>query len=154
MRWLAPQEIGAVAWLDPDVAPAAAAALRLDSWVDFPSGTTEGEGRVTLVAGLGDGRSAVVVDRTPFHPLDHGWPDQPGDTGTLGAGDPADSECLTVHDSLTGALDDDGRLLVHSAIDVRRGDPSRTWVVAHVVDAAGAPQVGDRVHLTVDADTP
>jgi alanyl-tRNA synthetase len=120
---------------------------------------------VTLVAPARDGRASVVVDRTPFHPLDHGWPDQPGDTGTLSigavgattlAGSPGTAtsgagRLATVHGSLTGALDDDGRLLVHDDIDVRRGDPSRTWVVVHVLDRADAPAVGERVHLTVDS---
>lgn len=142
VRWLAPTELGSVAWLGPDVAPVAAAGLRLDTWVDFPSGATEGEGTVSLVRDLPGGRVAVVVDRTPFHPLDHGWPDQPGDVGLL-----ADRPVL---DSLTGALDDDGRLLVGSDIDVRRGDPGRTWVVAHVLDASDAPDAGTRVALVVD----
>ncbi len=169
IRWLASDEIGSVAWLAPDVAPAAAAALRLDTWVGFPAGATEGDGLVTLVTPLPgvafgedetpdpDRRVAVVVDRTPFHPLDHGWPDQPGDTGTISLAPDGDASrgsarrLATVHDCLTGALDDDGRLQVHSDIDVRRGDPSRTWVVVHVLDAADAPAVGDRVHLAVDA---
>ena len=144
VRWLGPRETGDVAWLDADVAPAAAAASRLDTWVDFPSGAVEGSGGVTVVAPLADGRVAVVVDRTPFHPLDHGWPDQPGDTGLL--------EGRPVLDSLTGALDDDGRLLVDGEIEVRRGDPGRTWVVVHVLAAADAPAVGDIVALTVDGD--
>jgi alanyl-tRNA synthetase len=169
IRWLAGDEIGSVAWLAADVAPATAASLRLDTWVDFPAGATEGDGLVTLVVPLPrvafgehetagpDGRVAVVVDRTPFHPLDHGWPDQPGDTGTLslvphGATSGGSARrTVTVRDCLTGALDDDGRLQVHADIDVRRGDPSRTWVVVHVLDAADAPAIGDRVHLAVDA---
>lgn len=143
VRWLAPDELGAVAWLAPDVAPAAAAAARLDTWVDFPSGATEGAGRVLRADPLPDGRVGVVVDRTPFHPLDHGWPDQPGDVGTL--------DGAAVLDCLTGAVDDLGALTVDAAIDVRRGDPSRTWVVVHVVAAADAPSPGDVVALRVDA---
>ncbi len=142
IRWLGPRETGDVDWLDADVAPAAAAASRLDTWVDFPSGAIEGSGVVTLVAPLGDDRAAVVVDRTPFHPLDHGWPDQAGDTGLL--------DGRQVLDSLTGALDDDGGLLVDGGIDVRRGDPGRTWTVVHVLAAGDAPAIGDVVALTVD----
>jgi alanyl-tRNA synthetase len=142
LRWLAPDELDSVGWLRPDVAPAHAAAGRLDTWVDFPSGALSGVGRVTLLAALPDGRQGVVVDRTPFHPLDHGWPDQPGDIGALGA--------TAVVDCLTGAIDDEGRLLVGDAIDARRGDPSRTWVVVHVV-IEGSPAVGADVALEVDA---
>ncbi len=141
VRWLAPDELGSVAWLGPDLAPVEAARLRLDTWVDFPAGALAGTGVVTRVSPLPDGRTGIVVGRTPFHPLDHGWPDQPGDTGRLG-----DAEVI---DSLTGALDDDGTLLVDEAIDVRRGDASRTWVVVHVV-AGAVPAVGQAVPLAVD----
>jgi alanyl-tRNA synthetase len=142
VRWLAPAEVDDVAWLGPDVAPARAAAARLSTWVDFPAGAVVGEGTVLRAEALDDGRVGVVVDRTPFHPLDHGWPDQPGDVGQLDA--------ARVHDCLTGTVDDEGRLQVGGAVDVRRGDPSRTWVVVHVVDADHAPEPGARVGLRVD----
>lgn len=146
VRWLGPRELGDVAWLDPDIAPARAGASRLDSWVDFPAGEVDGEAVVVRVDPLPDGRSAVVVDRTPFHPLDHSWPDQPGDTGTLGG--------LRVIDSVTGAVDDGGVLRLGDDVGVRRGDPSRTWVVVHIVEADGAtlPSAGDVVTLAVDRD--
>ncbi|MCA0329930.1 MAG: NUDIX domain-containing protein [Actinobacteria bacterium] len=144
VRWLAPGSLADVAWLEPDVAPVAAAADRLGTWVSFPAGEVSGEGRVLRADPLGDGRWAVVVDRTPFHPLDHSWPDQPGDTGSLAG--------LAVVDSLTGAVDDEGSLLLGDAVGVRRGDPSRTWVVVHVVDSPERPDlVGDVVGLEVDA---
>jgi len=144
IRWLGPRELAEVGWLDADLAPATAAARRLDTWVDFPAGGVEGAGVVTVVAPMADGRVAVVVDRTPFHPLDHGWPDQAGDTGLLAG--------ARVLDSLTGALDDEGRLLVGGDIDARRGDPGRTWVVVHVLASADAPAGGDTVALAVDVD--
>jgi alanyl-tRNA synthetase len=95
---------------------------------------------------LGDGRVAVVVDRTPFHPLDHGWPDQPGDVGMLAG--------RLVVDCLTGTVDDDGVLAIGAEVPVRRGDATRTWVVVHVLDeGAAAPEVGETVALEVDAAT-
>ena len=142
VRWLSPRELGAVAWLPADAEPAAAAVRRLDTWVDFPSGAVGGSGVVVRVDPLGEGRAAIVVDRTPFHPLDHGWPDQAGDVGTLAG--------LDVLDCLTGAVDDAGALRVHTGIDVRRGDPSRTWVVVHVVEEGDLPSRGDHVELVVD----
>jgi alanyl-tRNA synthetase len=142
IRWLAPDEPGAVAWLPADVAPAAAALRRLDTWVDFPARGVSGRGTVTLVSPLDDGTWGVVVDRTPFHPLDHGWPDQPGDVGRLAG--------LDVVGCLTGAVADDGRLAVGGAIDVRRGDPSRSWTVVHVVGEGNLPDVGEVVELEVE----
>jgi alanyl-tRNA synthetase len=142
VRWLSSREIGDVAWLSPDVEPARAAVRRLDTWVAFPSGAVTGVGRVHAVTALDDGRLGVIVDRTPFHPLDHGWPDQPGDVGTLGG--------LAVVDSLTGTIDDRGTVSVHSDVGVRRGDPSRTWIVVHVVEGGDLPGIGDQVDLDVD----
>lgn len=143
LRWLGPRELGDVAWLAPDVAPAAAAAARIDSWIDFPAGAVEGSGVVVRADVLDDGRVAVVVDRTPFHPLDHSWPDQPGDSGLLAG--------AMVVDSVMGAIDDEGGLLLGEAVGVRRGDPSRTWVVVHLL-AAGSdvPGAGETVALAVD----
>ena len=141
VRWLTPRELDEVAWLPADVAPARAALDRLDTWVDFPAGAVSGEGIVRRVEAMSDGRFAVVVDRTPFHPLDHGWPDQAGDLGTL--------DGAPVLDCVTGAIDDQGRLYVGGAIDVRRGDPTRTWVVVHVL-ASAAVEVGGVAALEVD----
>jgi alanyl-tRNA synthetase len=144
--WLAPDEVSAVPWLDADAAPASAAALRLDTWVDFPAGSLVGSGRIVRYDRLDDGRSALVVDRTPFHPLDHSWPDQPGDTGWVVDEDVAVTDCVT------GAIDASGRLLLGDDIDVRRGDPSRTWVVVHLIDfwSEYLDQPGHEVHLGVD----
>lgn len=114
----------------------------------FPSGEVSGRGRVQAVLVLpdaGDGpRWGVVVDVTPFHPLDHTWPDQPADTGTLGG--------LPVVDALTAAAGADGELLMGEQIPVRRGDPSLSWHVLHVVapGAALPPEPGDEVDLEVD----
>ncbi len=144
VRWLGPRELGEVSWLAPDVAPAAASASRIDSWVDFPAGEVEGEGIVVRAEVQDDGRLAVVVDRTPFHPLDHSWPDQPGDTGLLAG--------AAVVDSVMGAIDDEGGLLLGEAVGVRRGDPSRTWVVVHLLaPGSSLPAAGEPVALAVDA---
>ncbi|MEZ5119947.1 MAG: hypothetical protein R2686_08610 [Candidatus Nanopelagicales bacterium] len=109
--------------------------------VDFPAGVVSGTGTVMRVGPVGTA-IGVVTDRTPFHPVDPFWPDQPADAGTLNG--------APVVDCLVGAIDDDGTLTVGTSIEARRGDPSHTWVVVHVVEPVDAPQVGQLVDLEVD----
>lgn len=109
--------------------------------VDFPAGVVQGSGTVVRVIDLGDA-VGVITDRTPFHPVDPTWPDQPADEGTL------DGVALT--DCLVGAIAADGRISVGEDISARRGDPDHAWVVVHVV-SGDAPQPGAVVDLHVDA---
>ncbi len=109
--------------------------------VDFPAGVVTGTGRVQQVVDVA-GRPAVITDRTPFHPVDPTWPDQPADLGTL--------DGLAVTDCLVGAVAADGQVAVGTGVAARRGDPAFTWVVVHVVEGA-APAVGADVELRVDA---
>jgi alanyl-tRNA synthetase len=109
--------------------------------VTFPAGATSGTGTVLDVRPVPDG-FAVVVDRTPFHPLDHAWPDQPADTGTL--------DGRPVLDCRTGAHGPDGTLALGADIAARRGEAGWTWVVAHIVEQP--PDVGAQVQLEVEPD--
>jgi alanyl-tRNA synthetase len=123
--------------------------------VTFPGGAVSGRGAVQRVVPLADtggapggeareGLVGIVVDVTPFHPLDHTWPDQPADTGRLAG--------FAVRDVLTAAVGPDGGLLVGADVPARRGDPDWTWHVLHVTDLAGSlpPEPGDEVDLEVD----
>ncbi|WP_377270433.1 metal-dependent hydrolase [Peterkaempfera sp. SMS 1(5)a] len=123
--------------------------------VSFPAGSVEGRSPVVAVHDLGDGRYGIATEATPFHPLDHTWPDQPADTGSLTV---AGTE-LPVVDCLTGAVGPgaDG-IVVGADIPVRRGDEDWAWLVLHVVeslpglDPAGADLLGSEAELRVDAD--
>lgn len=118
--------------------------------VSFPAGAVTGESTVLAVHSLADGRFGVVTAATPFHPLDHTWPDQPADTGTLTL---AGVE-LPVVDCLTAAVGpESAELLVGADIPVRRGDEEWSWLVLHVLAQAPADDVvGLPVTLNVDAD--
>lgn len=112
--------------------------------VDFPAGAVEGTGVVQHVLELPEARVGVVTDRTPFHPVDPSWPDQPADSGTLNG--------IPLEDCLVGTLDAAGNFTVDTEIAARRGDPGFDWVVVHVLAAGSAVAVGDSVDLRVDQD--
>ncbi|GAA3926070.1 hypothetical protein [Microbacterium soli] len=113
--------------------------------VSFPDGSLRGEGEV-LIADRD--ASVLIVDATPFHPVDHTWPDQPGDAGAILAGD----ERLEVTEAVMAAVSDDGALAVGTDIPVKRGAEGWTWLVGHRI-GGGIPEgisAGDAVALEVD----
>lgn len=116
--------------------------------VTFADGSVTGEGVVTRVASSPEG-TIVVVDATPFHPVDHTWPDQPGDSGVLVAGDAQ----VAVAEAVMAAVSDDGDFAVGADIPVKRGAEGWTWLVGHRVDGdvPSALVEGGAVRLEVDA---
>ena len=118
--------------------------------VSFASGATTGQSVVHHVRSHPDG-AIVVADATPFHPVDHTWPDQPGDAGTIASG----PESVDVGEAVMVAESDDGAVFVGAEIPVKRGVEGWTWQVGHRLAAPIAPgwlQPGVAVSLRVDAD--
>ena len=85
-----------------------------------------------------------MLDRTAFHAVDAGWPDQPADRGTLDVGGVAHP----VLDAVVGASDG-GDIVVGRDIPVRTGAEGWSFVVVHVVAADAAVAVGDEATVTV-----
>jgi len=114
--------------------------------VTFPDGSLTGEGDVLIVDRE---RAVVVVDATPFHPVDHTWPDQPGDSGTITVSDVV----LDVSEAVMAAVSDEGELAVGTDIPVKRGAEGWTWLVGHRVDGGIPASVvaGASARLEVDA---
>lgn len=115
--------------------------------VTFPTGTVTGDGVIARVEQTPEG-TIVVVDETPFHPVDHTWPDQPGDVGVLTAG----GGSLRVTEALMAAVSDEGEFAVGSAIPVKRGAEGWTWLVGHRLDGDAPAWLtqGAGVSLAVD----
>jgi len=108
--------------------------------VTFPYGHVSGRSRIVGAVPVGE-RHGLVVTETPFHPLDHTWPDQPADRGTIGG--------LPVLDCVTGARSAGGEVFLGADIPVRRGADGWEWLVVHVT---GSPlAAGTEVALEVDA---
>ncbi len=123
--------------------------------VTFPTGATEGASAVRELVPLGvpelpAGGLGLIVDTTPFHPVDHTWPDQPGDSGTV----LVDGVIYPVVDAVTGAIGPDGRFAIGEDIPVKRGDEAWSWQVVHVLESVPEPEalLGANAQLRVDAE--
>ena len=116
--------------------------------VTFPTGTVTGDGVIARVEQTPEG-TIVMVDETPFHPVDHTWPDQPGDTGSIAVGD----DIVRVIEAVMAAVSDEGEFAVGGAIPVKRGAEGWTWLVGHLIEGAAPASLteGARADLTVDA---
>ena len=114
-----------------------------DTVVSYPTGSTSGQVTVVHVETAGE-RIVVLLDTTPFHPVDAGWPDQPADRGTL----TWNGGQAIVTDCVVGATDG-AQLFIGSDIPVRKGTDGWWFVVCHCVDTA--PPLGVVVTADVDA---
>ncbi|WP_374315066.1 metal-dependent hydrolase [Microbacterium sp.] len=112
--------------------------------ITYPAGALTSTGTVVHVADAGDGRSAIVLDRTAFHPVDTAWPDQPADRGSLSSG----GRVFEIVGAVVGATDG-GPLLLGPDVPVRTGTEGWTFVVAHVVEGE-APAQGADAAIEVD----
>lgn len=110
--------------------------------VTYPSGAVTSRGRVLHVEALPDGRVAVILDTTAFHPVDHTWPDQGADRGTI--------DGVPVGDCVVGATDGSA-LYLGRDVPVRKGTEGWAFVVVHLVASFAAAE-GDSVDVVVDAD--
>ncbi len=117
-----------------------------DTAVTYPQGATETTSRVLHVESREDGRLAVLLDTSAFHPVDHAWPDQGADRGELVSG----TSRWPVVDCLVGATDGT-TLYLGAEAPVRKGTEGWAFVVVHVLEGNG-PAEGDDVVTRVDAD--
>ncbi len=117
------------------------------SLVTFPDGAVSGDGVVSRVERMPAG-TIVVVDTTPFHPVDHTWPDQPGDAGVLSS----NGQQVAVTEAVMAAVSDTGDFAVGVDIPVKRGAEGWTWLVGHRLDGEAPSWLveGAAVRLEVD----
>lgn len=116
-----------------------------DTIVTYPAGETTANATVIHVERLSPTRLAVLLDTTPCHPVDAGWPDQGADRATLAW----EEGTFEIADCLVGATDG-SRLFIGADVPVRKGTEGWCFVVVHIV--ADAPTEGTPVTVTVDAD--
>lgn len=114
----------------------------------YPLGETEASATVLANEPIGDG-FAVILDRTPVHPVDHGWPDQPADRAKL----EWSGGVAIMHDAILAATDGQ-ELYFGSDIPVKKGAEGWNFLVAHIIPQGESdpPPVGAMVEVKVDAD--
>lgn len=115
-----------------------------DTIVDYPAGATSSRGVAVATLPLPDALG-VVLDRTAFHAVDAGWPDQPADRGTLEVGGVAHP----VRDAIVGATEG-GAIIVGRDIPVRTGTEGWAFVVVHLLAPDVAVEVGAAAQVTVN----
>ncbi|TFC93229.1 metal-dependent hydrolase [Cryobacterium sinapicolor] len=118
----------------------------LDTTVDYPAGRTESTATVLHVEPLPTGLVAVLLDTTPVHPVDAGWPDQGPDRAVLRT----QGTELPVLDCVVGATDGSA-LYLGRDIPMPNGTPGWAFVVAHLVAPDDALAEGLSVVAVVDA---
>lgn len=118
--------------------------------VIYPTGTAMATGTVLHVErelrreGTASPLFAVILDVTPCHPVDAGWPDQPADRATLVWNDGGETKVI---DCVVAATNGE-RLYLGDDIPVRKGTEGWVFVVAHLVTVA--PPEGIVVTVAVD----
>lgn len=115
--------------------------------VSFADGSVVERAEVRRVTTT-DGATIVVTDHTPFHPVDHTWPDQPGDSGEIRL----DGQSARVSEAVMAAVSDEGEFAVGTDIPVKRGAEGWTWLVGHRLDGPAPVRLaeGTLVDLVVD----
>ncbi|MDH2443483.1 metal-dependent hydrolase [Amnibacterium sp. CER49] len=116
-----------------------------DTVVLFPDGTTSADAVVLHTEPRSDGRLAVLLDRTPVHPVDPGWPDQGADRATV----TANGTAAPLDDAVVGATDGTA-LYVGEDVPVRRGTEGWAFVVVHLLAGDAPLAEGDAVRVQVD----
>ncbi len=95
--------------------------------------------------------AVIITQESPFHPVDHKWPDQPGDVGTL----LIDRQWLPVLNTIVVAISSDsGEWHFDRDIPVPRGVDGWLWCVGHVIclfDLTPEVFVGQSAELQVDS---
>lgn len=137
----------------------------IDTRVTFPAGGLSVESEVLAVIEIdgtvlpavgptvagewaaGTAGTGFITVTSPFHPVDHGWPDQGPDRGTV----TIDGMVVDVAGVVLGATQGPNSLTATN-IPVRRGEPDWAFLVVHLLaPGSPAPVVGQRVRLEVDA---
>jgi alanyl-tRNA synthetase len=115
--------------------------------VFFHTGSVYERGKVQKVLPCSNG-FAVVVDVTPFHPVDHKWPDQPADRGFVRANE---RDIPLIDCVIAASKVGESEIFFDCDIPVGRADAGWSYFVAHLVAEDPELEMGLDVELYVDS---
>lgn len=120
--------------------------------VTFPKGEIRGASRVLNVATSQDKRIALLLESTPFHPVDRHWPDQPADKGSLSF--LGNGKTFNVIDcEILASNIETGEVIIGK--DVPKAEKSKwNFIVGHIIesdDTDPASLIDSEVMAEVDA---
>ncbi|KZX71462.1 hypothetical protein A3715_11960 [Oleiphilus sp. HI0009] len=96
-----------------------------------------------------DGKVLIICEQSPFHPVDHIWPDQPADKGEIVIND----HCYTLEDCIVVTQSqDDEHFEFGSEITAKRFDEGWNYLVGHLIstDITADHLIGKAAELKVD----
>jgi len=118
----------------------------------------QADGKIVLIH-ESDNNLLLVADRTPFHPEDYSWKDQPGDKGIIRVGNVE----FVIKDTMAWPIPKLGDILPPDQITISRPDDAHVITIAHVIDGMkidGNPAnfsdinadnlIGQNAHFEVD----
>ncbi|MEL7487804.1 MAG: metal-dependent hydrolase [Pseudomonadota bacterium] len=122
-----------------------------DTLVLYTEGCLEAQSRCVHAVRYNADGVLLFFETTPFHPVDHKWPDQPSDQGEIEIG----GDKYDVLNCMIAARESEASdILVGDEIPVRTGTDGWAFFVAHEITSANAPEtfVGLSAYLRVNED--
>ncbi|SBS39214.1 Alanine--tRNA ligase, organellar chromatophore [Marinomonas spartinae] len=114
----------------------------------FPSGATESQSVIVDIVEADTYQDAIILDKTPFHPEDYKWKDQPSDKGYIMYGD----KKFAVNKAIV-FYSKDKNFVFDEQINKSKPDHSiGLFGVAHLIDKNHNIKRGDKINVFVDKE--
>ena len=122
--------------------------ITTDTLITFQQGDTNGISTILASINLNEEECAIFCKKTPFHPVNSRWSDQPGDKGNI----MVEEHTIPVIDTQTWCFNR-STMEIKSHNAIKRSD-SHAWLllIAHIVLKKECPPnlIGKNVELNVD----
>lgn len=129
--------------------------IKSSSIVTFPGGSVNEQSTIIHFSDMPNDPTKLIIftEKTPFHPVDNNWPDQPSDKGFL----IINNKKVPIENCIMAAYNpEDKSLFLDKEIPVKRFDDKWFFLVAHIIDkkyiSSNDLIIGEVITLKVDED--